>query len=142
MKPVLFTLTLCLLQLVSMAQKPTAAKEVMDNMRKQEQAWNNFDIEGFMKYYWNNDSLMFIGSKGITYGWKTTLANYKKSYPNKEATGVLTFVNYSVEELSPTAVYVMGHWEIKKKDKNVGGYYTLLWKKIKGEWVVVSDHTN
>ena len=114
----------------------------MENMKKQEMAWNNFDLEGFMKHYWNNDSLMFIGSKGITYGWKQTLSNYKKSYPDKEAMGVLTFVNYNVEQLSPTSVYVIGHWQIKKKDKEVGGHYTLLWRKIKGEWVIVSDHTS
>ncbi len=142
MKSIIILIAFCALPFLSIAQNTSAVKEVMNNMRKQEQAWNNYNIDGFMKYYWNNDSLMFIGSKGITYGWKTTLANYKKSYPDKDAMGVLNFVNYSVEELSPLAVYVMGHWQIKKKDKEIGGYYTLLWRKIKGEWVIVSDHTN
>lgn len=36
----------------------------------QSAAWNQGDIEGFMKGYWENDSLMFIGKKGLTYGWK------------------------------------------------------------------------
>lgn len=142
MKNLLLTISLSLLCLAVKSQKPSATKEVMENMKKQELAWNNFDLEGYMKHYWNNDSLMFIGSKGITYGWKQTLSNYKKSYPDKEAMGVLTFVNYNVEQLSPTSVYVIGHWQIKKKDKEVGGHYTLLWRKIKGEWVIVSDHTS
>ncbi len=142
MKNLLLTLSFCMLLISAKSQKLNAAKEVMENMKKQEQAWNNFDLEAYMKHYWNNDSLMFIGSKGITYGWKQTLANYKKSYPDKEAMGTLTFVNYNVEQLSLTSVYVIGHWQIKKKDKEVGGYYSLLWKKIKGEWVIVSDHTS
>lgn len=142
MKQLIFTISLCLLFFAVQSQKLTPSKEVMENMKKQEQSWNSFDIEGYMKYYWNSDSLMFIGSKGITYGWKQTFDNYKKSYPDKEAMGVLTFVNYSVVELSPASVYVIGHWQIKKKDKEVGGYYTLLWRKIKGNWIIVSDHTS
>ena len=35
-----------------------------------------------MKGYWNNDSLMFIGRNGVTYGYQNTLMNYKKNYPN------------------------------------------------------------
>jgi len=34
-------------------------------------AWNNGDIEKFMRGYWKNDSLMFIGAKGIKWGWQT-----------------------------------------------------------------------
>ena len=84
MKNLIFTIGSCLLFLSTIAQTPNAAKQVAENMKQQELAWNAFDIEGFMKYYWNNDSLKFIGSKGITYGWKNTLDNYKKGYPNQE----------------------------------------------------------
>jgi ketosteroid isomerase-like protein len=142
MKNLLFTIGTCLIFLSTLAQKPNAAIQVAENMKKQELAWNAFDIEGFMRYYWNNDSLKFIGSKGITYGWKNTLENYKKGYPNQETMGQLTFTNYSIEPLGKDAVYVIGKWQIKKKEKNVGGHYTLLWKKIKGEWVIVCDHTS
>lgn len=142
MKNFLLTVSACLLFLSSIAQKPNAAKKVAENMKKQEQAWNAFDIEGFMKFYWNNDSLKFIGSKGITFGWKNTLENYKKGYPNQDAMGQLTFTNYSIEILGKDAVYVIGKWHLKKKDKDVGGFYTLLWKKMNKEWVIVCDHTS
>lgn len=111
-------------------------------MKLQEKAWNNFDIDGFMSHYWNDDSLMFIGSKGITYGWKQTLANYKKNYNSKELMGELTFTNLNYDVLTKDAVYVIGKWEIKRKDSQIGGHYTLLWKKIKGKWVIVKDHTS
>lgn len=141
MKKLFLILSLCILG-GSLHAQSAGAKAVTENMKKQELAWNNFDIEGFMKYYWNSDSLKFIGSKGITYGWKNTLENYKKGYPNQEAMGQLTFTNYSIEPLGKDAVYVIGKWHLKKKDKDVGGHYTLLWRKIKGEWVIVSDHTS
>ena len=53
-------------------------------MKAQEKAWSKHDLEGFMKGYWKNDSLKFFGSRGMTYGWNQTLANYKKGYPTKE----------------------------------------------------------
>lgn len=124
------------------AQKKDAAKEVADVMKIQESAWNNFDIDGFMAHYWNSDSLMFIGSKGVTYGWKQTLANYKKNYNSKELMGVLTFTNLKFDVLSKNAVYVIGKWQINRKETQIGGHYTLLWKKINGKWVIVCDHTN
>jgi len=118
------------------------AETVKRLMRKQQEAWNRYDLEGFMEYYWKNDSLKFIGSKGLTYGWQPTLDNYKKSYPNAEAMGTLNFDINSVELLGKNAVYVIGKWTLNKKDKVVGGYYTLLWKRIDGKWVIVADHTS
>lgn len=115
--------------------------EVVKNMKAQELAWNNADISGFMKYYWKSDSLKFIGSKGITYGWQKTFDNYVKGYPNKEAMGVLIFTIKEITQLSKTSIYVIGQWELKK-EKPTGGYFTLLWKKINGQWVIVSDHTS
>ena len=58
----------------------------------QTEAWNRGDIEGFMQTYWQNDSLMFVGKGGVTWGWKNTLAHYKKGYPDKEAMGKLSLI--------------------------------------------------
>lgn len=122
-------------------QESKAIKTVSSNMKEQEIAWNKGDIPGFMKHYWNNDSLKFIGSKGVTYGWKNTLDNYVKGYPTKEAMGILTFTIVEMTQLSKTSIYVIGKWELAK-DKSVSGYFTLLWKKIDGKWVIVADHTS
>jgi ketosteroid isomerase-like protein len=121
------------------AQKDVDA--VLDNMKTQEQAWNNGDVKGFMEHYWKSDSLKFIGSKGITYGWQKTLDNYLKSYPNKEAMGILKFTIIEASQLSKESIYVIGKWELQK-EKPVGGHFTLMWKKIAGKWVIVSDHTS
>lgn len=111
-------------------------------MHEQELAWNKGDIDGFMLSYWNNDSLKFIGKNGIQYGWKNTLENYKKSYPDKATMGELTFSIIIVEQLSDNCCYVIGKWNLKREKGDVGGYYTLLWKKINNKWVIVTDHTS
>lgn len=146
MKQLIFTL-LIISSTTLFSQKEV--KKVLLNMIVQEQAWNNGDIPGFMGYYWNNDSLKFIGGKGITYGWQKTLDNYLKSYPNKEAMGTLTFSIIEATQLSKTSIYVIGKWSLKKDtstssvtNKPAGGHFTLLWKKINNQWVIVADHTS
>ncbi|HRG01209.1 MAG TPA: nuclear transport factor 2 family protein [Bacteroidia bacterium] len=115
--------------------------KVLENMKTQEESWNKGDVRGFMEYYWKSDSLKFIGSKGITYGWQKTLDNYIKGYPSKEAMGILTFTILEATQLSETNIYVIGKWELKK-EKPSGGHFTLLWKKINSKWVIVADHTS
>lgn len=116
--------------------------EIRSLLQKQTEAWNRGDIEGFMEGYWKNDSLMFIGKSGITYGWQQTLDNYKKGYPDKTAMGQLTFTLIEMKSLSKKYFSVVGKWHLKRTIGDIGGHYTLLMKKIKGKWVVVSDHSS
>ena len=111
-------------------------------MAAQELAWNRGDLEGFMDGYWHSDSLRFIGSKGLTYGWQQTLDNYKKSYPNADAMGQLKFTILSVEQLSRRSAYVIGKWHLTRKAGDLSGHYTLLWKKKGGKWMIVADHSS
>src|SRR5690348_407638 len=65
-------------------------KAIRQILEQQTEAWNNGDIEGFMQTYWKSDSLLFIGKNGVRRGWKETLENYKKGYPDKAAMGRLS----------------------------------------------------
>lgn len=105
-------------------------------------AWNNGNIEEFMKGYWNNDSLMFIGKSGVTYGYQNTLMNYKKHYNNADVMGTLSFELIKVQRLSPEYYFIVGKWHLKRNIGDVGGHYNLLFRKINGTWVIVADHSS
>ena len=111
-------------------------------MQAQEKAWNEADIEAFMASYWQSDSLQYIGSKGIKYGWNALLNTYKTGYPDADAMGTLSFTLLHFDKLSPTAMYVTGQWHLERKTDTLGGYFTLLWKKIDRQWVIVTDHSS
>lgn len=104
--------------------------------------WNAGNIEEFMKGYWNNDSLMFIGKSGVTYGYQNTLMNYKKNYSNSDEMGTLSFDLIKVQRLSRDYYFVVGKWHLKRKVGDVGGHYDLIFRKINGSWVIVSDHSS
>jgi len=109
---------------------------------KQNQAWNRGDVSEFMKGYWENDSLMFIGKSGVTYGYKNTLENYKKGYPDTASMGKLTMTQIKIIRISKAYYFIVGKWYLKRSIGDVSGHYNLLIRKIKGEWVIVADHSS
>ena len=113
-------------------------------MTTQSEAWNRGDIDGFMTTYWKSEKLQFIGSKGPTYGWQNTLDRYKKSYPSKEAMGFLTFDIINMDKRSRKVISVVGKWHLKRGADlgDLEGHFLLLLKKIKGEWLIVADHSS
>ena len=116
--------------------------KVTKTLQTQTIAWNSGDLETFMQPYWHSDSLMFIGKTGITYGWQNTLNNYKKGYPNKEAMGTLKFEILQAKQLDANYISMVGKWNLTKTAGNVSGHFSLLWKKIKEEWVIIMDHSS
>ena len=115
---------------------------ICELMKAQQTAWNFGDIDTFMKTYWKSDSLQFVGKSGLKLGWNTTLENYKKSYPTKEAMGRLQFNNLHIETIDGQAAYVIGKWQVFRVADTLGGHYSLFWRKIQSKWVIVSDHTS
>jgi len=117
--------------------------EIYKALEDQRVAWNKGDIEGYMSGYWNSDSLRFIGKKGIQYGWKATLENYRKGYPTKEAMGNLTFDVISLEWTGDNAAFMIGRWKLDYPDRSSAeGHFTLLYRKINGKWFIVADHSS
>ena len=138
----LFVFVSLFISLSSFAQS-TAEKEILQLLDAQTQSWNTGDIPGFMKGYWESDSLMFIGKNGITYGYAQTLANYLKNYPSKEDMGKLTFDIKKVNMLANDACFVIGKWHLKREQKgDLSGHFTLLFRKVKWQWVIVADHSS
>ncbi len=125
----------------AMAQKADidAIRQVLSN---QEAAWNNGDIDAFMNGYWNSDSLLFIGSKGVTYGYQNTLNRYKTGYNSTEKMGRLKFDLLHFIPISADCWMVIGKWQLTRTIGDAGGHFSLVFRRIKGQWVITSDHTS
>lgn len=116
--------------------------EIKNLLHTQTEAWNRGDLEGFMQTYWKSDSLLFIGKNGVKWGWQETLGNYQRSYPDTAAMGKLSFDILVVKKLSPDYYYVVGKWMLKRTPGDLSGHYNLLLRNIKGQWVIVADHSS
>ncbi len=125
-----------------LAAQSANEKNIRKILTAQTAAWNRGDLDQFMNGYWMNDSLMFIGKSGVTYGWTNTLNNYKRGYPDTAAMGKLTFNIIKLKKLSKKYYHITGKWFLKRTIGDVGGHFTLLFKKINGRWVIIADHSS
>jgi ketosteroid isomerase-like protein len=141
MKQQLFLLFCIATSLGSFAQSKDE-QAIRAVLQKQTEAWNRGDIKNFMNGYWENDSLLFIGKSGPKYGWETTLKNYEKGYPDTASMGKLAFTILQISKLSAEYYFVVGKWQLFRSIGDVGGHYTLLFRKIKNKWVIVADHSS
>ena len=142
MKRIYLVFASCLFIAIGSFAQSAAEKEILGILDRQTQAWNRGDLEAFMKGYWENDSLMYIGKGGVTYGYASTLNSYKKNYGDTARMGKLKFDILHVKSMGPDHYFVVGKWFLTRSAGNVGGHYTLIFKKIKGEWVIISDHSS
>jgi hypothetical protein len=129
---------------------PADRTNIEQNMAAQEQAWNTGDLTGFMVPYWHSDSLLFVGSKGPSYGWSTTLANYQSGYPTPEHMGQLHFDVLQLDPLGNDHAFMLGAWHLQRSDSlgDLAGHFTLIWARAKSGagtdsgWHIISDHSS
>ena len=120
----------------------TDKEQILQVLDMQMKAWNSGSIEQYMTGYWHSDSLVFVGKSGPTYGYDATLQRYKQSYNNTDKMGQLHFDILQVRQLSAEYYYVLGKWALARNAGDVSGSFTLLFRKIKGQWRIVADHSS
>jgi ketosteroid isomerase-like protein len=136
-------LFLCLLIAITNSYaQPKYEQKIRKLMAAQEEAWNKGDLESFMLGYMQSDSLVFIGKSGVTYGWQNTLNNYRKGYPDTATMGKLKFRLIEIKKLSGKYCHIIGHWHLTRSKGDLQGHFTLLFRKIKGRWLIVKDHSS
>ena len=118
------------------------ASEIRQVMDAQTIAWNNGDIEGFMKGYWNSPKLLFVSGANVTRGWQPTIDRYKRTYDSRAKMGTLTFSDLEVDVLSKDSATVLGSWALAREKDNPKGKFTLIFRKFKDGWKIIHDHTS
>lgn len=139
-----FRLFLIILVVVSCGQVENNEKDIeaiKKVLHKSAENWSKGDLEGYMNVYWKSSELQFIGKNGITYGWDETYKKYKKSYPTSQHTGQLTFKVLSINYLAKNLYSLTGEYYLKREKGDTNGIFTLIFKKINNNWVIVSDHS-
>jgi hypothetical protein len=116
--------------------------EITAMLEKQQDAWNHGDVDGFMLYYENSETMRFISSQGMMLGHKNLKERYKNSYPDPETMGKLLFEILEIIPVGKENAYVIGKWTLIRESDQPGGYFTLLFAKTTEGWRIISDHTS
>lgn len=111
-------------------------------LETQAQAWNDGDLERFMGAYWKSEHLTFSGGGHTTRGWQATLDRYRRNYGDQETMGELTFSELEVTPLGSDAALMLGRFQLLVKGQKSGGNFSLVWRKLDGEWKIIHDHSS
>lgn len=119
-------------------------REVSRLLTLQQQAWNRGDLTGFMEGYWNSSQLTFFSGANWLQGWGEALQRYQSRYQGTgKEMGQLDFTDLRIQILGPEAAFVRGRWHLTFKNGDQrGGLFTLVLKKISGQWRIIHDHTS
>ena len=126
----------------SQTLKEKDSLKILNVLEQQRIAWNDNNINEFMKGYLKSDKLVFSGSNGPVFGWNFVKDRYLKKYSTKELMGDLSFEINNLFSLSRKVAILLGKFNLQRKNEKLSGYFTLIFKKINGNWYIVSDHTS
>jgi ketosteroid isomerase-like protein len=119
------------------------ARKIRAVLDRQVEAWNRRDLEGFMSGYLNSEDLTFFSGGSNVSGWKTTLDRYRNRYQSGgQEMGRLEFTDLRIEMLGPASAFVRGRWRLKMTSSEPGGLFTLVFRKLDGQWKIIHDHTS
>ena len=113
-------------------------------LMRQQDAWNEGDIDAFMSDYVQSDTLRFTSGGTVRYGWDSAMERYLTTYPDRDAMGELTFSDLAIDILSAEWALAFGAWHLKRDGdySDIGGRYTLLMHRGPDGWKVLYDHTS
>ena len=115
---------------------------ILSVLENQKKAWNNNDIDKFMLGYLNSEKLIFVSKNGPVYGWDFVKDRYKTEYSSKYLMGDLDFEIYDLFLITNRSAILIGKFNLVRDDEELTGFFSLIFKKIKGDWYIVSDHTS
>lgn len=143
-RPLLFILVVLFNVFCLKAQESERVnQEVIRLLEAQSSAWNDGNIDAFMKTYWPDENLQFLSKEGPTFGYRNTLENYYRRYPDRQAMGHLTFEMISLNRRSRKVYSLIGKYHLERQAlENLEGYFLLILQKIKGQWKIVADSTH
>jgi ketosteroid isomerase-like protein len=120
----------------------TDSLEIANILMDSQRDWNAGDLESFMKTYWRSDSVAFVGASGPIYGYESTLERYQKSYPDTTTMGQLEFDILRLYQIDQHTALLIGKFYLTRSIADLQGHYTLIWRKLDGEWKIISDHSS
>ena len=56
--------------------------------------------------------------------------------------GQLTFRDLEATSLGLDAAMLLGRWHLETVAGPAGGNFTLIWRRLDGQWRIVHDHTS
>jgi uncharacterized protein (TIGR02246 family) len=131
---------LCLLISASSFADDSVDEAIIAQLRIQQDAWNNGDLNVFLSIYAPDEGLLVVGSDVILTGITEVRERYQAAYGSGESMGQLEFELSNLYLIDDNHAWVLGRWTLTDDDVSTG-FFTTLWQKNDGVWLIIRDHT-
>ncbi|MGE0410237.1 MAG: hypothetical protein AB7P23_13380, partial [Amphiplicatus sp.] len=89
-------------------------------------AWNEGDLDGFMRGYWRSPDLTVINGAAVLKGWNETMKRYREKYGEGAALGRLSFEKLDVRLLDDEVAVIVGRFNLARGEAANMGAFTLV----------------
>ena len=123
--------------------KSAETQAIVSMLNRQAEDWNRGDLDAFATGYKNSPDILFMGQT-IRRGYDQMVDGYRKSFPNREAMGKLTFSQLEVQPLDEHFATVTGRFHLERTAAgggDAGGYFLLVVEKTPAGWKIIRDDT-
>jgi hypothetical protein len=117
--------------------------DVIKVLTGQERAWNENDLDVFLKGYKDSPETVFLGDHVIR-GFADLTMDYKKNFATKDAMGNLAFSELEPRILDGHYAIVTGKYHLDRAKKFGGsaeGFFSDVFEKTDKGWKIVLNHT-
>ena len=121
------------------------ADEIRALLKNSEAAWNRGDLAAFASDYEDSPDTTFIGREVTRGGTQAILERYRRTYPNRDAMGVLVLDEIEIRTLAADVALATGRFELKRTvaaGGDTSGRFTLILRKSAAGWKIIHDHTS
>ena len=118
--------------------------EIIKVLLTQEKAWNNGDLESYLKGFKDAPDTIFM-ARQISRGYAQIAEDYRHNYPNRTLMGQLSFSELEAHPISDTLAICLGRYHVERNRKDGGpadGIFSLVLEKTAAGWKIVLDHTS
>jgi len=129
---------------IAQSQKTTPNDQtlLLGILSAQQKAWNDGNVEEFMKGYWHSEELTFSGSNGVSRGFEAVRERYHRNYPDRQTMGRLDFSGLEFHFFGKDGALVLGRWHLTREKGDIGGVFSLVFQRFPEGWKIIHDHTS
>lgn len=133
---------------VETAPPPSArvAEDIRTLLARSADAWNDGDLEGFLRPYLHSEEVSYVGGRGPVHGFDQLRQNYATSYwqggaPDRK----LGFRDIEVTRLGADYALAVGWYVLS--DRGSGretdrGIFSLVLRRTPDGWRILHDHSS
>lgn len=107
-----------------------------------DQAWNQCDIDTFMKAYVREEKTLLLSEGKAVEGWKAIYSLYGGIFKQRGGEGKMSSQVVRCDIASATSAVVTSRWQMEVGKHKMRGYCTLHLVKSGANWAITTDHSS